>query len=112
MKKHKILLVLLLIISAVGCSSVNLAVTHNLTGSALVSTHDSTIMLHQRGTINDTTYEKVRAIWLQAQIKYIDASILLEKYLNGETDNLTLYSETMTAISTLLVDIAVWMEEK
>lgn len=104
----------LIIIFIMGCNERDktLVISHNTIGALLISTKDTANSLHNKGLIKEETYQSIRVNWLKAQKSYIEASVILESMIGGNSQDLESYLNLITQINTILADIILWMEEK
>lgn len=84
---------------------------HTAMGELLLSTKSKAQVLHTRKIISEQTYQSIRTNWLRAQISYLTASDMLERILDTDSQDITAYTELITQVSTILSDIALWLEE-
>lgn len=89
-----------------------LVTAHTAMGELLISTKGQAKTLHQQKVINDETYQSIRINWLRAQKSYLEASDILERILDTGTQDISAYTELITQVSTILSDIALWLEEE
>ena len=112
---------LFLVVSAASCLSLALpgcvdkhkalVSAHTAVGELLVSTQTQAEALHTRGIINDQTYQSIRTNWHRAQKSYLEASDILETIIDTNDADVSAYTALITQVSTILSDIAVWLEE-
>lgn len=88
-----------------------LVTAHTAMGELLISTKDQAKLLHNQKVINDQTYQSIRTNWIRAQASYLKASDILESIIDNDTADITAYTELITQVSTILSDIALWLEE-
>ncbi|GIK15008.1 MAG: hypothetical protein BroJett002_37150 [Candidatus Brocadia sinica] len=88
-----------------------LVTAHTAMGELLVSTKDQAKLLHTQKIIDDQTYQSIRTNWIRAQASYLTASDMLDHILSTDSQNITQYTELIMQVSTILSDIALWLEE-
>lgn len=113
MKKYSVVILFLIIACLAGCEEKRkaLVTAHTSMGELLVSTKDQAKLLHTQKVINDQTYQSIRTNWIRAQASYITASDMLEHILSTDSQDITAYTELIMQVSTILSDIALWLEE-
>lgn len=113
MKKYSVVILFLIIACLAGCEEKRkaLVTAHTAMGELLISTKDQAKLLHTQKVINDQTYQSIRTNWIRAQASYLKASDILESIIDNDTADITAYTELITQVSTILSDIALWLEE-
>lgn len=119
MKKHyknyylALFAALIVVSMLIGCEEKRKALVsaHAAMGELLASTKDRAKLLHTRKMIDDQTYQSIRTNWIRAQTSYLKASDMLEHILSTDAQDITAYTELITQVSTILSDVALWMEE-
>ncbi len=108
-----LLLIVIFCLAVAGCQDKHkaLVTTHKAIGELLISTKAQTTTLHTQKIINDQTYESIRVNWLRAQKAYLEASDILETLIDTNTADVSAYMSLITQVSTILSDIALWLEE-
>lgn len=113
MKKYSVVILFLIIACLAGCEEKRkaLVTAHTSMGELLVSTKDQAKLLHTQKIIDDQTYQSIRTNWIRAQASYLTASDMLDHILSTDSQNITQYTELIMQVSTILSDIALWLEE-
>ena len=112
--KLALLAILVAMLTSAGCVNKHKALVsaHAAVGELLISTKMQATTLHTQKIIDEQTYESIRVNWLRAQTSYLVASDILNTIIASETADITAYMALITQVSTILSDIAIWMEDK
>lgn len=96
-----------------GCENKHktLVSAHSAVGELLISTKGQTMTLYEKGIIDELEYHKIRVNWLRAQKAYLEASDMLKTILETKDADITAYAALITQVSTILSDVALWLEE-
>ena len=108
-----LLLIIVFCLAAAGCQDKHkvLVSAHAAVGELLISTKMQVTTLHTQKIIDEQTYESIRVNWLRAQTSYLAASDILDTIIASNTADITAYTSLITQVSTILSDIALWLEE-